>query len=83
VSDTTADPIDGDYFVAEVMRLREMWGQLDFWRKPMSHRSLAIKGLMHVYATASNLRPNHVILMQSTLIEYERRSVLMLRHPSL
>ena len=78
------------YFLEEVIRLREMFGDKTWWVKPEAQREKCIDGLAIVYLNIENedgskVTPEQIerwaAIFESTVIEHERRKMMLLRFP--
>lgn len=63
---------DRRYWLAEVNRLREMWGTKTFWADT-ERASRAISGLLYVWMKTENQTPQDEVLMGATCMEFDRR----------
>jgi len=61
-----------EYLKSEIVSLRQMWGQKQFWSNT-EKASLAIKGLLYVYANTDGVDESTETLVRSTLAEFDRR----------
>lgn len=60
-------------FLAQVMNMRELMGNREFWAKDSETRQKAINGFNHCYLNAGPLDKNMISYYVSTMKEYTLR----------
>jgi hypothetical protein len=63
---------DVEYFRGEAMRLREMWGNKDFWRDT-ERAGRAISALTFVWANTDAVTESDKLIMHAMIREYDTR----------
>ena len=66
-----------EYFCAEVMRFREMFGTIAFWELPVEKRRRAMDGLTYVMIKCEGDWEEIVLIWDCHIGEYLRRARLI------
>jgi hypothetical protein len=65
------------YFLNELVSLRDMWGYEDFWIN-FERANATLRGLGYVYMNTIDLKESDIFLMVATCDEFNRRAAYAL-----
>lgn len=70
-----------EYFFSEVLSLRNLMGDINFWKKPEEHHDGALKGLTIVYLNIKidEFDSSCSDVFQATIFEFSKRKQFMKR----